>query len=301
MTIYSEKKLANFDEFCKGKPIEIEKALKRFIPSAKALKNKSIYLQILSRLALTQAAQKKFKLAHKTLDKAEKELTSDQTLAKVRLILERGRVFLISYDFKAALPLIKKGYKLSKKYKFDTFTIDAAHMIPAIVNNVKEKIRWNQIAIDIAKKTRDKKLKEEWLVVLFQAIGLNYIEAKQYKKALSAFEQSKKLTGKFTPKIVILGANIGIAKSLRLLNFLDKALSIQLSLLKECNNLTKENLHPIETNLFYGWVCEELAEIYLKNVTKFSSLAYQYLSKDLWHIKQEPKRLARMNKFKKLC
>ena len=67
------------------------------------------------------------------------------------------------------------------------------------------------------------------------------------------------------------------------------------------NFLSDEELHPIETNLFFGWICEELTEIYLKKVRKFSSLAYQNFSKDPWFIKQEPKRLARINKFKKLC
>jgi len=299
MTVYNEKNLSRFDDICKGTPIEIEKQLKKLIPLAENLKNKSIYLQMLSRLAFTQAAQKKFRLAHHTLNKAEKQLPPEQNLAKARLILERGRIFLISNDFQSALPLVKRAYKLSKKHRFDAVTIDAAHMVPALVKSVKEKIKWNTIAIDIAKKMRDKKLKEDWLVVLLQAIGLNYIEEKQYNKALFAFEKSKKSAGKLTPKIVILGANIGIAKSLRLLNSHEKALNMCLSLLKECEHLSAAK-NPVEKNLFCGWLYEELAEIHLKKTNEFASLAYQYLSKDPWYSKQAPEKLAKLRSFKKI-
>lgn len=296
----ADKKVENFDEICIGTPIEIEKKINKLLPSAKSLKNKSIYLQMLSRLAVAQALQKKFKLAHKTLDKAENELTPEQALVQVRLLLERGRVFIIAYDFKAALPHVKKCYQLSKKYKLEMYAIDAAHMMPVIVNNVKDKIKWNKIAINIAEKSRNKKEAKEWIKILHQAIGLNYIEAKQYKKALLSFKKSKQLVEKSGPKILAIGAKIGIAKSLRLLNQIDDALDIQIKLIKDCNILKNKNLHPIEINLFYGWIYEELAELHLKKVMEFSPLAYQHLSKDPWHIKNVPARLARMQKLSKL-
>src|SRR5205814_2226049 len=110
----------------------------------------------------------------------------------------------------------------------ESYAVDAAHLMPVVTNNIKEKIKWNQIAIDIANKIRNKKEANEWLKILYQAIGLNYIEAKEYKMSFLSFQQAKKLVDKSGPKILAVGAKIGIAKSLRLLSKVDEALDIQL-------------------------------------------------------------------------
>ena len=52
----------NFDALFVGHPVDIEKNLKNLLPEAKSRENKSIYLQILSQIALAKAMQKKFKL-----------------------------------------------------------------------------------------------------------------------------------------------------------------------------------------------------------------------------------------------
>lgn len=294
---HSNIKLKNFDEYCIGTPIQIEKILQSFLLQAKTLKNKSIYIQILTRLALTKTIQGKFKSAHAILDKAEKEVTPDLSIAKARIMLERGRLFLLSSQLKSALITLKKCFSFSKINKLDLYAIDAAHMIPAVVKNAKEKIKWNKIAINQANQSKNKKAKE-WLVVLYQSIGLNYIETKQYKSALAAFSKSQKLAEKYALKMVILGAKIGKAKSLRLLNHFDQALEMQLTLLKEYIILSKTEFGQKETKLFfYGWICEELAELYLNKAKKYSLLSYQNLSNDKYFLKQEKSRLARMEKL----
>jgi len=62
----ADTKLENFDDLFVGHPLEIEKNLRELLPQAKALENKSIYLQMLSQVALAQAMQKKvYRIANK--------------------------------------------------------------------------------------------------------------------------------------------------------------------------------------------------------------------------------------------
>ena len=56
-------KLEDFDKLFVGDIAEAEKNLRSLLPRAKALKDKSIYLQILSQIALAQAVQKNFDVA----------------------------------------------------------------------------------------------------------------------------------------------------------------------------------------------------------------------------------------------
>ena len=65
-------KLEDFDKLFVGDIAEAEKNLRSLLPRAKSLKDKSIYLRILSQIALAQAVQKNFDVAHETLDLAEK-------------------------------------------------------------------------------------------------------------------------------------------------------------------------------------------------------------------------------------
>ncbi len=82
-------KLENFNDLWSlGYPAVVEKKFHELLSQAKSLKDKSIYLQILSQIALAQALQKKFDDAHKTLDDAQKLLTPEYNLAQARIFLE---------------------------------------------------------------------------------------------------------------------------------------------------------------------------------------------------------------------
>jgi tetratricopeptide (TPR) repeat protein len=291
-------KLENFDDLFVGHPSEIEKNLSEILPQAQALENKSIYLQILSQIALAQAMQKNFTEAHKTLDLAEEGLTSEYNLARVRIYLERGRVFHQADNKDAALPLFKKSFDLSKKNKFDFHTINAAHMVAIVVKNIDEKIKWNKRAIDLASKTQDKRA-HRWLGALYNNLAQNYLQGQLYMEARCAFEQSKKFGEDRGDAIIIRGAKWGIGRSLRSLGLLDQALDIQLALLKEYDDIAKKDKLPIELLVVArGMVYEELAEIHLIKTKKYSSFAYSDLSKDPWFAKLEPKRLEKMKQLK---
>ena len=290
--------LENFDELFVGNPIDIERNLIALLPAAQSLENKSIYLQIFSQIALSQAMQKKFVLAHKTLDDAEKNLTDDYSLARVRIILERGRIFHQAGESDKALTLFEESYHLSKSHNFDYHTINAAHMVAIVVKNTDEKIKWNQQAISIANKTQDIAAKA-WLGALYNNIAQNYIDAEQFSEALDAFKKSKEFAELRGDHIVIRGAQWGIARSLRSLNCLEEAIKIQLSLLDEYAEIVRNSELPMEIIVVgRGMIYEELAEIHLAYAKNYATLAYNDLSQDPWCVQLIPDRLEKMKRLK---
>lgn len=293
-TLHADTKLEDFDDLFVGSPADIEKNLTALLPQARELDDQSIYLQILSQIALAQAMLQNFEEAHKTLDMAEAELSPEYDLARVRILLERGRVFHQSGNIEAALPLFKESYALSEQNKFDFHTVNAAHMVAIVEKDVDDKIKWNQRAIDLALVTEHKRA-SAWLGALYSNIAHNYIEAGRFKEALSAFEQCKKYGEDQGHIIIIRGANWGIGRALRSLGNLGAAQAIQLTLLEEYDVIAKKGELPIEVlRVARGMVYEELAEINLAFMKRFSGLAYKDLSEDPWCIKLIPERVEKM-------
>lgn len=298
--------LKNFDELFTGNPVDIEKNMTALLPEAESREDKSIYLQILSQIALAQAMQQNFDLAHKTLDMADGILEPRYELAQIRLLLERGRVYHQSGNTDKALPLFIKSYEKAKLNKdFDFHTVNAAHMVAIVANDVDDKIKWNKLAIALAEKTHDERC-QTWLGAIHNNLAQNYIEAENYSEALESFKKCKAYAEKRGDPIVIRGASWGIARSLRSLNQLEKALEIQKGLLIQYEDISNNNSLPIElVRTGRGLVYEELAEIYLaqnnkEQSKKYSLLAYDDLSQDPWMEKLYPERLGRMKELSNL-
>ncbi len=292
--------IEEFDSLFVGKPADIEKNLKKILPEAKSRTNKSIYLQILSQIALAQAMQHKFKLAHKTLDTAEKLLTSNYSIAQARVLLERGRVYMQAFQFKKSLPFFLKSYQFSKKHKLDYHASNAAHMIAFVTPNLKDKIKWNKISIAINTQSKDPKV-SDWNMIDYNNLGSNFIDAKKYQEAISAYKQTVKLAIKKKLEVIALGGKWGIACGLRGLNKIDQALTMQLELLDQYNALHKKGILTTELlRVTRGVVCEELAEIYLDKTKQYAALAYQDLSKDQWMKKLKKDRIDKMKRLSRL-
>ncbi len=286
--------IENFDDLFTGNPIDIEKNLKSLLPQAQKLQDKSCYLQIMSQIALAQAMQQNFDLAHKTLDAAEKALEPHYHLAKVRILLERARVFHQSDKIEAALPLFIESYELSLEHGFDFHTINAAHMIAIVVKLVDEKITWNKKVIDLATKTEDKRA-QKWLGALYNNLAQNYLEIQSYQEALQSFENCKKHAEEQGDFIVMRGAKWGVARCLRSMGSLNEALEIQTALLKEYEQIVKKGELPPEViEVSRGVVFEELAELHLAKAKEYAALAYQDLAKNLWCNRLMPERLEKM-------
>ena len=75
----------------------------------------------------------------------------------------------------------------------------------------------------MAEKTNDERC-QTWLGAIHNNLAQNYIEAEKYSKALESFKKCKAYAKDRGDPIVIRGAAWGIARSLRSLNQLEKAL-----------------------------------------------------------------------------
>ncbi len=70
-------------------------------------------------------------------------LTPEYDLARVRILLERGRVFQQSENISQASSYFQQAFELGTKHGFEYQAINAAHMIAIVVDNVEDKITWN--------------------------------------------------------------------------------------------------------------------------------------------------------------
>lgn len=292
--------LENFDNaWSLGYPDKVETKLREFLPQAQILQNKSIYLQILSQIALAQAMQKKFDEAHKTLDEAESMLTPEYDFAKARILLERGRTFQQASSITQAQDYFERSYALSIKNKFDSHAINAAHMIAIAADKNEDKIKWNQLAIDLALRTQDTKARA-WLGSIYNNLGQNYLSEKEFDKALIAFQKALeyRIEEAYAPNIRV--AKWAIGRALRSLNRLDEALAIQQELLNEYEAISKSENYEVPVEIFKlvrGFVYEELAELYQAKTKKFAVLAYDDLANDPMFRETEPKRIERLNQM----
>ncbi len=260
---------------------------------------------MLSQIALAQAVQRKFKEAHATLDIAEAQLTPTYDLARVRILLERGRVFQQADNITEARNYFEQSYALSEKNKFDFHTLNAAHMIAIVAEKAAEKIAWNQCAITMAATTSDERARL-WLGSLYHNLGQNYVEAEQFEKALSAFQKALKYREKegYVPNIRV--ATWAVARALRSLDRLDEAVAMQLALLKEYDVITMSGTFDMPVEMFTltrGLVYEELAELYhaqqcSAEAEVYASLAYDALSRDEMFKKISSERLKRLEQLR---
>ena len=294
-------KLENFDDFWGkfGNPALVEKKFVELLPQAQQLENKSIYLQMLSQLALAQALMKKYDLAHATLDEAQAQLTPEHNLARVRIFLERGRVFQQAGELAQARTYFEKSFELSKTCKFDVQTVNAAHMIAVLAETLDQKIAWNQKAIDLATNSQDLECRR-WLASIWNNLGSNYLEAKQFDKALHAFEKTLeyRMLEQYAPNIRF--AKFRVAQLLRILGHLDKALMMQQQLLLEHDAIAKTEKLDMQPDMFIltrGWVYEEFIELYYAAIKGYAKLAYEDLASNEKFARTEKARIERLSKI----
>jgi tetratricopeptide (TPR) repeat protein len=296
-------KIENFDElWALGEPAIVEQRFHELLPQAEVLSDKSEYLQILSQLALAQALQKKFADAHATLDYAETLLSPAYELARVRILLERARVYQQAGNIDQARVLFEQAFALSGQHTFDYHTINAAHMIAIVAATPEEKRMWNQRAIDLAIKAKDKRARE-WLGSLYNNLGQNYMDMHQFEKALAAFEQALvyREQERYAPNIRV--AKWATARAQRMLGRYDEALAIQQALLQQYDAIAKAGMYDMPMQLFAltrGWVYEELAELYHAKMKIFAQQAYDVLHHDEMFKQVEPQRLERLRQLHEL-
>jgi len=283
----------NFDAMWDYRNPDVTEAkFKEILPllknSAEFTYDAGYHAELLTQIARAQGLQEKFDEAHKTLDEAEKLLTENLKTAKVRYLLERGRVYNSSGVSEKAKPLFFEAWEFGTTNKLDLYAIDAAHMIGIVVLPEKQ-LEWSLKALDLTEKTEDKRAKG-WLGPLYNNIGWTYHDLQEYEKALELFEKALKWRQEINDEYSIRIQKWNIARTFRSLGRIDEALEIQLALKKEFEEKQLEQ---------DGYVFEELGELYLikdnqTEAKKYFKLAFENLSKDNWLQQNEPDRLKRL-------
>ena len=269
-------------------PEATEQKFRQVLPSATG--EASRYAQLLTQIARAQGLQKKFDEAHRTLDEVQRLLADDLKQAKIRYLLERGRVFNSSKQREQARPLFLEAWELASASGEDFYAIDAAHMM-GIVEQPEQALEWNLKALALAEKTPDARA-QNWRGSLYNNIGWTYHDSGQYEKALDLFEKAlrwREAQGRL-PETRI--AKWCVARALRSLGRLEEALAAQQALLAEHENAGGKD----------GYVYEELGECLLAlsrqaEAEPYFALAHDELSKDPWLADNEPARLERLKQL----
>jgi tetratricopeptide (TPR) repeat protein len=247
-------------------------------------------LELLTQIARAQGLQRKFDEAHQTLDEVEGQLLVDSSRARVRYLLERGRVFNSSKHPDEAHPFFEHALTMAQELKEDFYAVDAAHML-AIVADPASSLDWNLRAIQMAESSADEKARG-WLGSLYNNTGWSYHDMGDFESALGIFEKAESYFGEVRREDRLRIAKWTVARCLRSMSRIDEALSKQMALKAEFDSIGESD----------GYVDEEIGECLLllkreSEAKPYFAKAYELLSQDEWMMANEPERMKRMKEL----
>jgi len=250
--------------------------------------NPGYHLELRTQIARTLGLQQKFEAAHALLDEIEVDLQPEYPIAKIRYLLERGRVFNSSGDADKSIPFFLEAWELSQIAKVDFYAVDAAHML-GIVNKPSKQLAWSEKAMNLAESSEDSRTRN-WLGALYNNIGWTYHDLGDYEQALTIFIKAQRWRQMNKQVREIQIADWAVARTHRSLGNIDLALEMQLNLEQEiAESGSAED----------GYVFEEIGECLLlkgeeKSASPYFLKAWTILSQDPWLQKNEADRLARL-------
>ena len=268
-------------------PAGTESKFRAVLAKAEVLDNQSYHAELLTQIARAQGLQRQFDDAHATLDQADAMIDDDMYRPRVRLFLERGRVFKSAGSADKAKPLFVRAWELASGEGIDGLAVDAAHMV-AVVESGDEALVWNHKALDLANASADPDA-QRWTGSLCNNIGWSHHSNGDYDKALTYFEQALQHRQAQGEADDIRIARWCIARCLRSVDRVEEALAVQRELAQEIGDTENPD----------AYVYEELAECLhahgrTDEAKPYFCLAHELLSKDAWFAESEAPRLARL-------
>jgi len=249
-------------------------------------------LELRTQIARTHGLEGAFDEAHAVLDEVERALDGAPPVARVRLLLERGRVFNSSGRPDEARPLFLAAWDLAREVGEHGLAVDAAHMV-AIVEPGDRSLEWNERAISYAEETGDPRALD-WLGSLYNNTGWSWHDLGKYERALGLWEkalawQRDRNPGSERERI----ARYMVGRGLRSLGRHAEALEIQRTVLAD---IAAKRLAAD------GYVYEEIGECMLSlgrdaEAADAFARAWEVLSQDRRLAEHEPERLARMKQL----
>jgi tetratricopeptide (TPR) repeat protein len=280
-----------FDELWDYKqPAETEERLRVLLPQAETDEDRSFHVQLLSQIARTHSLRQQFDQAHTLLDEAEGLLTDDLKVARVRVLLERGRTLNSSRTADRGYALFHEAWELARGAGIDFYAIDAAHMLGIVAETAESQLQWNLKALQLAEIT-DHARSKQWLGSLYNNIGWTYHDMGQFEHALLLFEKALDFYSQSDRPDNYRIARWSVARTYRSLGRVAEALAMQEALLTEHN-----------TDDEAGYILEEIAECLLAldrldEARPYFVRAYAVLSQDTWLTAHEAERLERLKQL----
>lgn len=273
-------KLWNYDE-----PAASEQRFRDLLPAAEP--DSEAHAALLTQVARAQGLQRQFEAAHATLDEAQGRLTDAMTVARIRYLLERGRVYNSSREVAQAAPLFRAAWELATTSAQDFYAVDAAHML-GICEPPAQQIEWNERALALAEISGDPRARN-WAGSLYNNLGWTFHDQGDYARALNLFERGvefRKAQGQTAQWLI---ARWCVARCLRSLGRVAEALEQQQALHTEHATAGTRD----------GFVAEELGECLLAlgrgdEARGYFRQAYIELAQDPWLQEGEPARLERL-------
>ena len=207
--------------------------------------------EVLTQLGRVQGLQGDLAAGDRLLDEAETAAV-DSPLARVRVLLERGRLRRSGGDPQAALPLFVAAFDLATEAAEEALAADAAHMAALAAADHSEMVAWTRRGVELAERATDPDVRY-WLGPLLNNLGWACFAAGQYEEALEAFQRALRARERDPRRRAEIEiARYPVARTLRVLGRPAAAAA----LLEEAVAWTRMVGEPD------GWFHEELAEAY---------------------------------------
>lgn len=207
--------------------------------------------EILTQLARVEGLRGRIPEGDRLVDEAE-ALADSSGAARVRVLLERGRLRRSSGDSAAALQLFEAAFGVAEEAGDDYLAGDAAHMAALAAPDQQGMFSWTERGVELAERS-DEPHARYWLGPLLNNLGWARLDEGEYDAALEAFQralEARELEPESRVEIEI--ARYAVAKTLRALGRPAESLE----LLEQAVAWTETVGKPD------GWFHEELAETY---------------------------------------
>lgn len=274
-----------------GNPAASEQALTNLLPAAReqASQSPGPLVELLALVSRAEAEQGKLKEALESLEQAEKLLKETETAparARVRWLLERGRLHILQHTPSLARDAFSRAWVLAVNADEDYFIVDIARMM-AVIEPMKAQEEWLRKAINIAEQSKGTKAKR-WLGELYTSLGWKLFEARQLAGAAEAFRNSASYFRLHGTERQIFLARWSEGRTLRKMNRFQDALQVQLTIHGESGTYSRD-----------GRLLEEIGECLQalkrkEDARPFFALAHKELSSPGWVSDNQPLRLKRL-------